>query len=571
MVAQDPDVMDFPWDLDMVFAKLKVESIPVHPHLDYHSQQHPLYRIYPERKALLQIAQYPFCLFVDIPEEDPTALSILKESICQSLWQYGVDVAVPNFLPGSYTLTKNNVKIPAHTLKMALGALGIEYVYIGRFGMKYYLTDLHELSSFASLEGEQVLAADIGHMTRDKHHIWLVGIEANRKGEVRVPNMNLKMKVYPLAPYCQMQPEHGNWVYGSMEIKPRQAPFGQDTGKFIDAYQLLHHWVLGLSKVQAVFPKKRADMNQKKESLEALLQSLEGWKDTLGGFRVETRVTKQGQETLDSMVHRLMVSRQIWDRLLEEGHVKVSKMPISQFLQGAKFAWEACNLESIWGKNPLDPVPGDAASQSSFQLDRDFFLLLLASLGMGSGRFGPTVVHHIKRARGDIAEQPWLAAPHWQPPADAQADVEPGLAALQDAIPDPPHMAAPAAPAAAGSPGEVALRGFLTASLQHPADPKGPAATMEMEDPGNYGATQLDTLTQEERLLLEFLPVKKTRGNSGQPGTGKFWLLYTNGWGNPARKLKKSKGYLTRAALAKAAWQWAGLDWAHRVAYASPF
>ena len=57
----------------------------------------------------------------------------------------------------------------------------------------------------------------------------------------------------------------------------------------------------------------------------------------------------------------------------------------------------------------------------------------------------------------------------------------------------------------------------------------------------------VDALSTEELELLQLLPQKNVRGKIGQPGRPRF--VYINGWGNQAKKIRTSGGYLSREQM----------------------
>ena len=74
----------------------------------------------------------------------------------------------------------------------------------------------------------------------------------------------------------------------------------------------------------------------------------------------------------------------------------------------------------------------------------------------------------------------------------------------------------------------------------------------------------------DERVIETLLPDLKTRGNAGQPGSGKPKFVYINGWGPEGKVTKVSQGYDSRACMAMAIWPWANVSWCHRVKHNQP-
>eukprot|EP00972_Heterocapsa_arctica_P041405 6106961-Heterocapsa_arctica.AAC.1 len=46
--------------------------------------------------------------------------------------------------------------------------------------------------------------------------------------------------------------------------------------------------------------------------------------------------------------------------------------------------------------------------------------------------------------------------------------------------------------------------------------------------------------------------------------------MYKKPWGSEHSQFPTSKGFSSKAALARAVWEWAGPDWRHRVQYDFP-
>ena len=76
--------------------------------------------------------------------------------------------------------------------------------------------------------------------------------------------------------------------------------------------------------------------------------------------------------------------------------------------------------------------------------------------------------------------------------------------------------------------------------------------------PFSLGRVAPGDLTPQEALVLAALPDRRVRG-------GKWVAYYRPPWGGSRQA--KTKGYATKAALAKACWGWAQADWHNRFKY----
>ena len=75
-------------DLDMAFIKMLPASLPRQVHLDFVAMPGQLHKVFGERPKMVQVVNYPFCVFVEKPEAED--FQAFKERLCTSLWKVGV-------------------------------------------------------------------------------------------------------------------------------------------------------------------------------------------------------------------------------------------------------------------------------------------------------------------------------------------------------------------------------------------------------------------------------------------------------------------------------------------------
>ncbi|OLP73356.1 hypothetical protein AK812_SmicGene47431, partial [Symbiodinium microadriaticum] len=264
---QDGAVTFYPVDLDMSFCKIHTMDLPEHTLLDYVLLQQPLLKILPERQPdLIQLCPYPLAVFVEVPAGQ--TMQSFKAHLCNTLWCSGAEQPFPTGAD-AFGLCKTALKIQSSHFKSALLLAGVSVVYIGRYGMKHYLlpdpqTALASIPDIADTHA----ALDLGIMSRDVNHIWLFGIAPNHQGLWHDHRNRISWRVLPLVPGCQRFED--GFIYGTLEGRPMEGPpFGNDLGKMLQVYSLLHHTKLALTNVDPNFPSHMYDMINRREALES--------------------------------------------------------------------------------------------------------------------------------------------------------------------------------------------------------------------------------------------------------------------------------------------------------------
>ena len=119
--------------------------------------------------------------------------------------------------------------------------------------------------------------------------MWLFGIRCNGHGVWHDRQNGFKWRVLPLVPGSQRN--LGGFIYGTLEGRPHgSGPFGNDEGKAIQLYPLLHHTRLALTGLDPVWPSHMYDMMNRKQALQDYTFQLLGHLHQATGGRFETRV-----------------------------------------------------------------------------------------------------------------------------------------------------------------------------------------------------------------------------------------------------------------------------------------
>ncbi|CAE7462712.1 unnamed protein product [Symbiodinium sp. CCMP2592] len=552
----------FPLDLDMSFCKVPTNQLPEHPLLDYQLLQQPILKIYPERpQDVIQVCPYPMAVYVPVPAGED--MQDWKEYLYEVLWRAGSEqpVATPTDHSG---LTRGAIKVQSEMFKAVLQSAGIAQVYVGRFGMKQLLLPSPQqvLNQIPHVPDAHT-AMDIGLMARDENHVWLFGIRCSGHGVWHDRRNGFKWRVLPLVPGSQRN--LGGFIYGSLEGKPHgSGPFGNDEGKAIQLYPLLHHTRLALTGLDPVWPSHMYHMINRKQALQDYTFQLLGRLHQATGGRFETRVRASAAQSLAELLPGAMLNLDYVKKLMETGLIQIKRISLQEFKAHVLAAWAWAEAGDCFGGMAAQgPDTNDPGQVALFKGKRVIYLNLLATLGFASGKWNTTLQEHISEPFvGAQADVHWIPAPHAAParvPA-ARAMAAPALG--------------PARPADIFLGGEEledpARQRALRLISRAPAQPLQPAPPYEAPTPQEVSGITVADLCPEELIIESLLPDLKTRGKAGERGSGKPKFAYIGGWGPQDKATRISKGYDSRASMARAIWTWSSINWCHRVKYSLP-
>jgi hypothetical protein len=113
-------------------------------------------------------------------------------------------------------------------------------------------------------------------------------------------------------------------------------------------------------------------------------------------------------------------------------------------------------------------------------------------------------------------------------------------------------------PEAGGGDGMPVCEGLADGGpISHPEEGEAISLSSPHLQPHILGELSVDALDVNEAHIMERLPDKRVRG-------GGWVVYYRPPWGGHG-PLPKSIGYMSKPALARALWLWAGANWEHRV------
>ena len=101
-------------------------------------------------------------------------------------------------------------------------------------------------------------------------------------------------------------------------------------------------------------------------------------------------------------------------------------------------------------------------------------------------------------------------------------------------------------------------------------DPPAPFEPFEALIPSSVIHITMADLSPDELIIERLLPDHRHRSRAGDEGTGMPKFMYRPGWGPRNKSRPTSRGYISRAAMVRAIYEWAGYDWTHRVKHKSP-
>jgi hypothetical protein len=270
-----------------------------------------------------------------------------------------------------------------------------------------------------------------------------------------------------------------------------------------------------------------------------------------GGFRIECRAVSEGADDLAACANKADASFGYAQQLMNEGILKVRRVPIPVFLASVAESLRQCNDKGVWsGFRNEAPVEGGPVRNQAFEVKRLHFCLLQAQLGIATGRSVQTVIAWIRSQRPDPRVGDWLrgsAMRHPQPTAATE-----------------PVPAAPTHPTDAMAPLPVTRRHRASQLLgKLPRSPKQPsdvgAGPPTAQDPNQLPALA-NYANDEEALIGELVGQRVLKGAG-------YYFFYKPPWGTPGGRRPKSKGYKTMAAMVHAIVTWAGDEWSARVTF----
>ena len=333
----------FGYDLDMLWCLMPVAELPSHTLLDYIAYKRPIWKVYPERPQHIQIATYPMGVYA--PVDDGADVQALKQRLADELYSRGVEQPFPTE-PWESALSRGTLKVPSHAFKVALQSCGVDSVFVGRFGMKQYLGNSY-LRGLRDVPHVST-CVDVGQMMRDPEAIWLFGMRVNDSGTYFDNQNSLKWRVYPLVPDCQFGSSTDNgWIFGTLECKPLHAAFGNDEGKLIQLYSLLHHTRLALTSLQPNFPTRMFHMQDKLDPLREFTALLHEHLPRSGGGRKEVRSQRVRAATADECMASVGPHMKYIDDMFADGHIRLMRLPHTEYWLCVDGAWRRC----------LEPAP----------------------------------------------------------------------------------------------------------------------------------------------------------------------------------------------------------------------
>ena len=322
--------------------KMLPSSLPREFNIDFMSVPGQMHKIFAERPKMVQVVNYPCCVFVPKPEAE--GLRAFKERLCSSLWTAGVRIPQHTASADCWILCSNFVKVHSTVLRKALEAADVEACFVGRFGMKQYLSqNLSELRHVLDC-ASKLVTCDIGRMHRDSKHIYLWGLKVERSLNGMDSDRGMIGRVYPLLPLCQRAPSgrglREGWLLGSVEFKRRPGQsWGNDTGKCMQ--------LLPCAAPPHQFPDKsgtylptKDDMYHKQRPLRNLTAKLVEHKHRAGGTRLEVR---HRAEDRNLRLHEIAADTEFLDyfiQLQREGKIKKLKIPMREFTRSLALAWD---------------------------------------------------------------------------------------------------------------------------------------------------------------------------------------------------------------------------------------
>ncbi|CAE7228926.1 unnamed protein product [Symbiodinium sp. CCMP2592] len=402
----------FHLDLDMSFCKVSTNQLPDHPLLDYQLLQQPILKIYPERPQ--DVIPYPMAVYVPVRAGED--MQDWKEYVCEVLWRAGSEqpVATPTEHSG---LTRGAIKVQSEMFKAVLQSAGIAQVYVGGLGMKQLLLPSpQEVLNQIPHVPDAHTAMDIGFMARDENHVWLFGIRCSGHGVWQDRRNGFKWRVLPLVSGSQRN--LGGFIYGTLEGKPHgSGPFGNDEGKAIQLYPLLHHTRLALTGLDPVWPSHMHHMINRKQVLQDYTFQLLGRLHQATGGRFETRVRASAAQPLTELLPGAMLTLDYVKKLMETGLIQIKRISLQEFKTHVLAAWAWAEAGDCFGgmaaQGPDTNNPGQVAL---FKGKRVIYLNLLATLGFTSGKWNTTLQEYISEPYvGAQADLHWIPAPHAAP------------------------------------------------------------------------------------------------------------------------------------------------------------
>ena len=337
-------------------------------------------------------------------------------------------------------------------------------------------------------------------------------------------------KVYPLLPLQQkdIQALTEGWVYGTMELQHMGGHrLGNGLKKQIQLYPILHHLRACLSKVEPTWHSHKYDILNKQEALRRLSDLMLASLAKGGGGRKEFRLrASEGVPSRLSGVVQGVDSQEYVRDCLNRGTISLFKVPLGTYQRCLEMAWGNAAAADCFRGQPQQPPSYDELSH---------YVVLLAQLGFASGRWSRTVLQFL---RG---------------PAQVRRRRIRQVVSPEPAEPE-------AAGDGAAGPGDEELRALLARAPNLAPSPVEPFIEPL---PADVGMVAMEDLGAEAVVILRYIPESCVK--SGKPR-----FFYINGWGPPHLKIKCSPGYLSRPALARAPWTWAGCDWHRRVKNSIP-
>lgn len=521
-----------PPDLDMMFKRVGILSLPNSPDLEYVSQAWPQLKIYAERPDMVQAFLYPVAVFLPQPTA-PLTMDGQKARLCTELQNMGY-IAIPA-PDGKLHLCYGQLKVPAADLIQAFANIQMHFVYIGKYGHKQQFNPHVGAAPLIGLADPHT-AVDVGQQLIDQGYIHLYGMPTNQHGhQVLLRNQfpflpfDLKVKVWLQCPFNQL-----GYIdpFGSMEFKRRGPgnPMGSDVNKFFIMYSNLSHLFKALTNLQLRLPASHADINGRVGPLALCFANMVNNIALGNGSRWEARKIARGFPLTPRQC--AIDANNILDlpwRLLQAGVLDAMRVPLQQWIAQTNAAWAAFLAHPPFGGN--------------FLVRRQRWVELLSQMGFISGWFDRHLYPFYVNAGAIMWQVPALPAP---PAAKAAAPAPAAAKAPAKAAPKA-KAAIPAAPPAAKGKGKGKGKGNA------PTGPL-PGDALTAHAPHLVDHITAADLSANGTLILNNLPVKTAR--VGQGDFPRYVFYYTNGWGPAGRTQPRSSSYASLAAAAHAIDLW---------------